>query len=172
MNCTGKKMDLYLPCHSDGPHKQVTCGLPFFSRGNTYWVGLTVTELSVADMYKAFADIARAGGTAAWLWSKCVFVCQEKLQHRELVVPAGKHEVLIQWNGKGTSQRCRFFACRTDKFYDLQNSWMIPMSLILERIPPIGCFGSEWTVQAEHQYILHYKGSSHSSWILFEQALS
>ena len=26
-----------------------------------------------------------------------------------LVVPAGKHEISIQWNGKGTSQRCRVF---------------------------------------------------------------
>ena len=32
-----------------------------FSRGNAYWVGLT--GLSVADMNKAFADIANAGGT-------------------------------------------------------------------------------------------------------------
>ena len=34
----------------------------FFCRGNAYWVGLT--GLSVADMNKAFADIAKAGGTA------------------------------------------------------------------------------------------------------------
>jgi hypothetical protein len=40
----------------------VTCVSLFFSRGNAYWVGLT--GLSVADMNKAFADIAKAGGTA------------------------------------------------------------------------------------------------------------
>lgn len=33
----------------------------FISRGNAYWVGLK--GLSVADMNKAFADIAKAGGT-------------------------------------------------------------------------------------------------------------
>ena len=47
-----------------------------------------------------------------------VYLCARKnFSGGLLVVPAGKHEVSIQWNGKGKSQHCRFFVCRTDKFY-------------------------------------------------------
>ena len=37
-----------------------------------------------------------------------VYLCARKnFSGGLLVVPPGKHEVSIQWNGKGTSQRCR-----------------------------------------------------------------
>ena len=44
------------------------------------------------------------------------------------------------------------------------------MSLTLETIPPVGCFGNEWIAQVERRflYILCYNGSFHT---LFEQAL-
>ena len=39
-----------------------------------------------------------------------VYLCAKKnFSGGWLVVPAGKHEVSIQWNGKGISQRFRFF---------------------------------------------------------------
>ena len=43
-----------------------------------------------------------------------VYMCARKnFSGGLLVVPAGKHEVSIQWNGKGTSHRCSIF-CMPD----------------------------------------------------------
>lgn len=46
------------------------------------------------------------------------------------------------------------------------------MSLTLERIPPAGCFGSEWTAQVEPRFLIHIFSITMVVVILLERYLS